>query len=443
MSVTDQNVMEFMTATNTRLDSLEQSLQGIEPSLKFLHENLSFFQSLVSSLHPRISSLENAASKIPLLENSVLTGLPALIEKQADLSKKDIVNEAAMLTQEALRPDLQVLQKSIDDFRRDATANFASKSDVENAQLSAAATLPRGPMNKSKVPPPSEFTGKREDWKTFSSHLSLFFTANANQYPTDADKILFSISRLGGGPAFKYMEQYIPDFAKPTESRPLIIASYTTFISTLSENFGIQNAHIVAEAQLRSLKQKGSAMDYTNKFLELASETDWNDSAKISQYRLGLKDAVQDILALTDEPTDFATFTSKAINVDKRLYARQVEKQNGNNSSRSIPMTTASAHRAQSTHFRSSPSLTIDPQPVISTPAATTPSMAMDLSQARHINHEEKKRRQEKGLCLYCAADDHFAKFCPNKKTLASMDLVGTSLDADYISFTLGGDETV
>jgi hypothetical protein len=174
MSVTDQNVMDFMTATNTRLDSLEQSLQGIEPSLKFLHENLSFFQSLVSSLHPRISSLENAASKIPLLENSVLTGLPALIEKQADLSKKDIVNEAAMLTQEALRPDLQVLQKSIDDFHRDATANFASKSDVENAQLSAAATLPRGPMNKSKVPPPSQFTGKREDWRTFSSHCPYF-----------------------------------------------------------------------------------------------------------------------------------------------------------------------------------------------------------------------------------------------------------------------------
>lgn len=65
----------------------------------------------------------------------------------------------------------------------------------------------------------------------------------------------------------------------------------------------------------------------------------------------------------------------------------------------------------------------------------------MDLSQARHISPEEKKRRQEKGLCLYCGADDHFAKLCPNKKTLASSEVVGASLESESFEFILGNDQ--
>lgn len=418
----------YLESKVVELDAAVAGLRRIEPSLEFLHNNLDFFKDLVLNL----------SSKIAMIENAIVTGLPAQITLQANMNKNEVVQQAASAVQNALRPDLEIMRLSIEEFRREASTTLATKMEVENIRVSSTSSSSNGSSSKPKVPSPSEFTGKRENWKTFSSHLSLFFTANATLYPSDTEKILFAISRLGDGSAFKYMEQYIPDFQKSAAVRPLIISNYDTFMATMSENFGILNAHVVAEAQLRSLRQKGSAMDYTNKFLELAAETDWNDSAKISQYRLGLKDTVQDMLALTDDPKDFATFASKAISIDKRQYARSVEKQNSQNTSRATALPASPVRPpAKATTLAprfSSPALTL-------TPAAPANPMAMDLSQVRHITPEEKKRRQEKGLCLYCGAGDHFAKVCPNKKTLASTEIAETSSVFEFADFGLGNDQ--
>jgi len=370
--------------------------------LIFLSENLEVFKILASTLNGRLSMLEQA----------VMVGIPAQISHQVSEDKTNLLEQIKTSTLSSVRDELQAIRQTVDDFRRDATANWATKSDLEIVKLGSSGSTNTVANSKSKVPAPAVFSGKREDWKSFSSHLSLFFTANTSQYPSDSDKILFAISRLGSGSAFKFMEQYISDFQKPAASRPMIISSYNTFIDTLSENFGIQNAHVVAEAQLRILKQKHSAMDYTNRFLELASETDWNDSAKISQYRLGLKDTVQDILALTDEPTDFATFTSKAINIDKRLYARQVEK-NSQTSSRSgsSPPSSATPVRTQQTSRNTTTSSNLPPA------SDSAPSMAMDLSHVTHraIDEAEKQRRRDNNLCTYCASEDHWIKDCPTR----------------------------
>ncbi|KAF9914745.1 hypothetical protein FBU30_002384, partial [Linnemannia zychae] len=80
-------------------------------------------------------------------------------------------------------------------------------------------------------------------------------------------------------------------------------------------------------------------------------------------------------------------------------------------------------------------------------PSATTPSsspsMAMDLGQVqvRHISTEEKRRRQEQGLCNYCGEGKHFARDCPKKKHLASAEIGQDSFIPDEITFSLGKDE--
>ena len=131
---------------------------------------------------------------------------------------------------------------------------------------------------KSKHPIPEAYSGKREDWKTFSNHLTLYFEANKSQYRSQTEKIVFVISRLGNGPAFKYMQAYIPLLSKSSADHPQILCNYHLFLKTMADNFGMQNAHLVAEAQLRTLRQKGSALDYSNKFLELSADVDWNVS---------------------------------------------------------------------------------------------------------------------------------------------------------------------
>jgi hypothetical protein len=422
-------LLQTLNALDGRITNLEDDisrLKSIETSLSFFHLNLEFFKGIANRLDPRLV----------YIENNINTVIPDNIARQAETTKYETINAATRQVQDTLRGELDTLRHSIDGFRHDAKALWATKAEVEQAKLTQA-LQPHANSSKPKVPSPTAFSGKRDDWKTFSSHLTLFFTVNESQYPTDTDKILFAISRLGEGSAFKYMEQFIPDFKKPAAARPMIISSYDTFLKTMSENFGVQNAHIVAEAQLRSLKQKGSAMDYTNKFVELASDTNWNDSAKISQYRIGLKDAVQDMIALAEEPTGFSAFTTLAINIDKRQYARYVEKQHGSNTTRPASTTTPSSHRNSPPMPRSAP---LSTQAQSSASSQPPPSMAMDLSQARHLSPEEKKRRQEQNLCFYCGHPDHLSKNCPNKtsKTALANAAVGDYSDTDFVSFDLG-----
>ena len=66
----------------------------------------------------------------------------------------------------------------IDDFRQDTTQVMATKADIEGLELQIAALEPgkpsSGPIadtNQGKMPPPAEFSGKRNDWKSFMSRI--------------------------------------------------------------------------------------------------------------------------------------------------------------------------------------------------------------------------------------------------------------------------------
>ncbi|KAF9914583.1 hypothetical protein FBU30_002492, partial [Linnemannia zychae] len=62
---------------------------------------------------------------------------------------------------------------------------------------------------------------------------------------------------------------------------------------------------------------KGSAIDYTIKFQEIASELVWNDAALILQYHRGLKiEVVKTMDLLSNDPTIFAAFSKKAIKLN-------------------------------------------------------------------------------------------------------------------------------
>jgi len=142
------------------------------------------------------------------------------------------------------------------------------------------------------------------------------------------------------------------------------------------------------------------------------------------------------MIALAEEPKEFSAFTALAINIDKRQYARYVEKQHGPSTTRSASTTTLSSHRTSPPIPRPAPLSTQAQSPAPSQP----PSMAMDLSQARHLSPEEKKRRQEQNLCYYCGHPDHTSKTCPNKVPKAGLAnaSVGDYSDNDYVTFDLG-----
>ncbi|KAG0041114.1 hypothetical protein BGZ83_002330 [Gryganskiella cystojenkinii] len=159
------------------------------------------------------------------------------------------------------------------------------------------------------------FSGKKEDWKVFASHINLYLLSNEEAYPLDSDKIKFTVQLLGNGPAFKHMMDHIQKLKGPVALRPAL-------------NFGVQNANAVSEALILQLRQKGSAINYTNKFQELIADLSWNDPPLIAHYR-GLKDEV--IMAMgapTPVPTTFIEYAEIAMYFDNQQWSTHLDLQN-------------------------------------------------------------------------------------------------------------------
>lgn len=410
------------------VETAVSALRILEPTLQFFHSNVDFFKNLAENLDKRLTMLENA----------VLNGVPdQIIASNARLQDK-ILQNVEITAQASIKPDLKSIRNTVDEFRRSATALYVTKSDLSAAlePLSHGVSMSAKPVaTRKKIPTPEAFSGKREDWKSFSNHLSLYFTASGTDYSTDSDKIVFAVSRLGDTSAFRYMETYLEEFSLPTDDpdRSSMTTNYRHFSNTMRKTFGIQNADVVAGAQLRSLRQRGSAMDYTTKFREIASDLAFNDAALIDQYRLGLKDEVLDTIDDQDRiPTTFEDYAALAITIDNRKYARSLDKKSRN----TAPSTTTT--RTHTIKTTQEPRTQTTPRPAL---PATGPT-PMDLGQVKHISAEEKARRRADGSCLYCGTSGHFADKCPAKKKahLSAVQADEDEDDSSEVTFHVGKD---
>lgn len=412
-----QNLQERLHSVETAVDGL----RTLEPTLQFLHSNIQFFRNLVTELDRRMV----------LLENAINTGLPAQIIAENAKTQERMSAHVETIAQATVRSEVKTLRTNLDELRRSVPTLYATKEEVSYAiQANTTTEAKKESSSKKKIPTPEAFSGKREDWKTFSNRLALYFTATGSDYPTDSDKIVFAVSRLGDTSAFRYMETYLEEFSLPTADpdRSLMTTDYKHFLGTMRKTFGVQNAEVVAGAQLRNLRQKGSAMDYTTKFREIASDLSFNDAALIDQYRLGLKDEVIDTIEDQDNvPTTFEEYAALAITVDNRKYARSLDKKNRN--------TTPAATRTPA--LKATPDVRPTPQRAPATSNGPTP---MDLGQVKHISAEEKARRRAEGSCLYCGNPGHFADKCPAKRRTQLAAVETEDQDADEITITLEKD---
>jgi len=224
------NANSNFSALVDRVRALESAASRYTEMMEMFHTHLSFFQGLPSNLPVAITSLEDRAA-------TFATAIQELDEQVGALPRvRQPVGQAQF-------------REALETLRNDMSNNI---NIVAQASRISSPAKPRLAL-------PEVFSGKREEWKSFQSRVDLFFVANDSAYPTDTDKILFAISRLGPDTAAtKMMERYIPSFRKPASERPNMICSLDVFWTYMSKNFGVLNSHVVAEISLRNLKQKGS-----------------------------------------------------------------------------------------------------------------------------------------------------------------------------------------
>ncbi len=147
-------------------------------------------------------------------------------------------------------------------------------------------------------------------------------------------------------------------------------------------------AHFLAELR----QGDRSITDYSIEFRTLAAECRWNLEAQWDMFFHGLADYVKDEIYTLELPTSLDGLVSLAIRVDARLQQRNQRARRA-----------SAVNRLDHLHV-----------PYCDADVGFSEPEPMQMGRSR-LSLEEKRRRRNEGLCLYCGAAGHIAAQCPVK----------------------------
>jgi hypothetical protein len=274
----------------------------------------------------------------------------------------------------------------------------------------------RGP----NVPIPNALTTKFKgdpngmSLNQFMSQLNTVFSRHPKSFKTDIDKINLALQSLDGTPA-EFFAPYVIGSAQDTAG---YLSSWSTFTSLLNDLYGNHLHADDVNNRLIRLRQTGTISEYIAKFQPLASQSGWNEVALLARFKDGLSSDVKSLL--TAQMHNLKTLRDAQA-------AASTAYQNHLSRARDQRFGSRTQHSNNSWSRRS-------PATAPTTPATASSSNDMDLDTVRvkHITAEEKQRRRDNKLCLYCGGKNHFAGACPIKTArLAAVSFKDVSFASD------------
>jgi hypothetical protein len=197
----------------------------------------------------------------------------------------------------------------------------------------SAVGAPTNGNGGTKVNPPMEFTGRRDQIKSFRLQCKLYWEMNPERFNNNARaKLLFAMSYLRGKALEwiqPHMENYIDSTStdQVTETTRAVLGSVDLFFAAIKETFDVGNDTLEADRDLRALRQRTSAAAYRAEFSILAAKVGWNDDALASQFYRGLKDQVRTEITMHHvRPSTLKDMADLAIQIDSRIFEVQMEK---------------------------------------------------------------------------------------------------------------------
>lgn len=247
------------------------TLEDQEPQITALTNELAAARSTIAERDARIQELENRPA--PMVTT---TDAPAPNDELTAIQNQ--LNEAND-TIAAFETSLATVRRERDEFRTLTHALF---------------TRPQGNSGTSaqKIPDPEKFTGNRDKLCPFLAQLRL----KASTFLADQERLRYAVSVLDKDA----LDQVMPHIGNDRVN----LDNLAALITILENAFGNPNRVADAEHKLASL-QKGTRDFSTNyaEFQRYASETSWNDSAKLGALRRGLSYRLkQNLIAIVDEP---------------------------------------------------------------------------------------------------------------------------------------------
>lgn len=268
----------------------------------------------------------------------------------------------------------------------------------------------------AKHPEPPDFSGKREEFDNFLTHMKLKLKSNADHYPSEESKLFYVIGKLKDV-ALKQVTPHIHDGT-------VDFNEVEDLYNFLYQAFGDPDKQANARRRLHALRQKNQEFAvFIAEFNRIAPDTGLDDKSKIFALEQGLSTELQALMIHHEEPEDLNEYIKLLQKLDSRMRvaaaassARKSAYKPYANSylggrAAYTPRSSASSSVSAPVSRVSSPTPSVSP----SESASNLGPMPMDLSNVRKgpVPPEEKERRKRLGLCGYCGNAGHSSMTCP------------------------------
>jgi len=182
---------------------------------------------------------------------------------------------------------------------------------------------------------------------------------------------------------------------------------------------------------------------YNVEFMRYAAQLNWDNTVLCHRFYQGLPNRLQDLIANREQgkPTSFHAMYQLAITFDNCYWERNREQDRFRNTEkeaadshhrkqdRTIQYSASSQSSApsrpqssttppQTAPSQSSQKPSRRPSSIVKSPSLSTPHVDLSdkLGRDSKLNGNERKRRIDNNLCLYCGSKDHKVDGCPRKQ---------------------------
>jgi hypothetical protein len=324
------------------------------------------------------------------------------------------------------------------DDEHPGTAQDEDAPNLANAIVLLANTLqqPREPSSvSSKVREPDQFDGQDpRKLRTFLMQLELNFNDRPSVFRQDRTKVNYALSYLKG----TALEWFEPGLVGPGgRLQPSWLSDWSTFVDQLRVNFGPHDPTGEAEAELERLhmKENHRITKYNVDFARLAAQCEWGEAALRYQYYRGLPARIKDEISRIGKPVLLSGLRKLAQDIDGRYHERRSEisrenpkpskpdsskpasEQQQSKPSSSNPPTSGKSSDKKPDHSERAAAKSNTPRP--SAPASRSPELQGKLGKDGKLTQEERQRRFDNKLCMFCGGAGHIAKDCNKKNAKA------------------------
>jgi len=261
--------------------------------------------------------------------------------------------------------------------------------------------------------------------RTFLVQCELCFQDRTKAFCLDRAKVTFAQSYIKGM-TLEWFELDLLNSGDPAD-RPCWMDSWVHFVAELQSTFGPHDPIADAEHQLEHLWMKDAhrVTRYIVDFNRLASQVqDYGDGALRRLFYSGLPDRLKDEIARVGKPLTLHGLRALCQEIDARYWERKDEISRTTKSQPTSSPTKPSNSGGNSSNSGQEKSKAGNPSNSASGSSKTTsnqsssgsrPDLTNKLGKDRKLTADERKRRLDNNLCMFCGGTGHFADNCPKK----------------------------